>query len=125
MENNKKESKDKDWVRTPPSERGIVTKPELIKMVHKKLNGRYSYETIYWIVQATFRCFPDILKAGYTLMIRDCFTLKPKIRKGREYFTKSKYRFKTEDHCVPHFKAHKLLKDICFDLPINEEKEGV
>lgn len=116
-----KENTKSEWVRTPPLERNTITRPELIKMVSEKLGGRYPRDEIYWIVQATFRCFPDILKAGYTLTVGDCFTLKPKLRKRRTYKSPGGKIAEFEDHYIPCFKPRKKLKDACLSLPVNEE----
>lgn len=123
MSNNKKETKKtkSESVETPVTSKRTINKPMLRDMVYENLNRRFTREAVYWIVNEVFHCLEDVLKEGNTVSIRDSFTLKPIIRKGKHFNTLGKYEGHTEDHYVPYFHPHKKLRDICLAMPVNEE----
>lgn len=105
----------------------IITRREFVKMISRKLKSEYPQWDIYYIVQATFRCFEDILRNGDTLIVGDCFRMEPKLRKERQNYNFGKGKVKTPAHYEPHFKPYQKLIDACLSLPVdereNEEKE--
>lgn len=82
----------------------VVKRPELIKMISEKMDREYPQKEIYFIVQATFRCFEDILRNGDKLVVGDCFTMEPLLKKEREMSNFGKEKIVTPAHYVPHFR---------------------
>lgn len=115
-------------IRKSPKERHKeqhkITRMELVSIVHNKLDREYTWKTVFDIVRTVFQCIPEIIADGYILAIDDCFTLKPKIQKGRHGKARGKIEFFTKDHYVPSFTPHKKLKDACRSLPINKNKKS-
>lgn len=98
----------------------IITRPELIDMVSEKIDRKYNQVEIYYILQATFRCFEDILKNGDTLKVFDCFTMKPMLRKERQTGNFGKGNIIIPAHYVPYFRPYKKLVDACASLPVKK-----
>lgn len=123
MSKYKKETKNikSETVETSATSKRTINKPMLMDMVYENLNRRFTREAVYWIVNEVFHCFEEILKEGNTVSIKDSFTMKPRIQKGKHFNILGKYEGHSEDHYVPHFHAHKRLRDICLALPLNEE----
>ena len=95
-------------------------------MISRKMDFKYPQWDIYWIVQATFQCFEDILRNGDTLKVGDCFTMEPKLKKERKNYNFGKGKVTVPSHYEPCFRPYKKLKDACFSLPVDErggEKE--
>ena len=106
----------------------LIKRHELIRMVSEKMDRAYPQSEIYFVVQATFRCFEDILKNGDTLIVGDCFKLEPTLKKERELSDFGKGKIVSPAHYVPHFKPYKKLKDACAAIPVEDailhKKEG-
>ena len=62
----------------------VLKRSDLIKMISKKIYGRYPQEEIYWILKGFAECLEEILKNGDTLKLSDCFTMQPKYRRERK-----------------------------------------
>lgn len=103
----------------------VVRRTELIKMVSEKLDREYPQDAIYWIIQATFRCFEDILREGKTLKVADCFTMEPKLVKAaRRYNFAKKCVFVKPAYYEPNFKPYRKLREACLSLPVKENEEN-
>ncbi|MFR7476679.1 HU family DNA-binding protein [Frisingicoccus sp.] len=98
----------------------VIKRPELIKMISEKMDREYPQKEIYFIVQATFRCFEDILRNGDKLVVGDCFTMEPLLKKEREMSNFGKEKIVTPAHYVPHFRPYKKLKDACNAIPVED-----
>lgn len=92
-----------------------INKVEFNKMVYEKLERKYPVRDIYWIVKAVFECVEDIIRDGDKLIIKDLFSLQPKLKNervtgnfGNKCTIPSRY--------VPYFKPSKRLRQICKDL---------
>lgn len=101
----------------------VITRREFVKMISRKLEFEYPQWDIYYIVQATFRCFEDILKNGDTLIVGDCFRMEPKLKKERQNYNFGKGKVTTPAHYEPYFKPYKKLTDACLSIPVNEKEK--
>lgn len=99
----------------------VITRQELVRMVAEKIDRKYSQEEIDWIIRGVFQCFGDILKNGDTLKIADVFTMKPILKNERTVENFGKGKITIPAHYAPCFKPYKKLRDVCLDLPVEEE----
>lgn len=101
-----------------------LTRPELIKMVSEKIDGRYPREEIYWILKGVFGCFEDILKNGDTLIVGDYFSMEPKLKPEDKYGNFGKGTITVPAHYEPCFRPYKKLRDACLSLPVDEKQKS-
>lgn len=92
-----------------------VTRWDFIKMVSKKVEGKCPQRYIYYIVQAVFDCFEDILKDGNRFVVGNIFSLEPRYKKERKIGNFGN-PMTIPGHWEPRFKAYCRLKRACEEL---------
>lgn len=105
----------------------VLKRSDLIKMISKKIYGRYPQEEIYWILKGFAECLEEILKNGDTLKLSDCFTMEPKYRRERKLNNLDNETIVLPAQYQPNFRPYKKLKEACSSLPVDKEldkKEG-
>lgn len=101
-----------------------ISRWDFIRMVSKKVEGKCTQTDIYYVVQAVFDCFEDVLREGNRFVVGNIFSLEPKYKKTRKTGNFGN-PITIQGHWEPRFKAYSRLKNACAELDkVNSEEEG-
>lgn len=92
-----------------------ISRWDFIKMVSKKVEGKCPQTDIYYVVQAVFECFADVLRDGNRFVVGNIFSIEPRYKKSRKVSNFGN-PMTVPGHWVPHFKAYSKLKNACDEL---------
>ena len=92
-----------------------ISRWDFIKMVSKKVEGKCPQTDIYYVVQAVFECFADVLREGNRFVVGNIFSLEPRYKKSKKVSNFGNPMI-IPGHWVPHFKAYSKLKNACDEL---------
>lgn len=92
-----------------------ISRWDFIKMVSKKVEGKCSQTDIYYVVQAVFECFADVLRDGNRFVVRNTFSLEPRYKKSRKVSNFGN-PMTIPGHWEPYFKPYSKLKNACDEL---------
>lgn len=92
---------------------------DFIRMVSKKVEGKYPQTEIYHVVQAVFECFADVLRDGNRFVVGNTFSLEPRYKESRKVSNFGN-PITIPGHWEPHFKAYYKLKNACNELNDSE-----
>lgn len=99
-----------------------INKYKFTEMVHDKVRGKCSRESVRWTVNAVFECMADILENGDSLSIMEYFTLYPQLKKERMASGFGNPCIVPE-HYVPCFNPGSKLKKACKHLKDKGDEE--
>lgn len=92
-----------------------ISRWDFIRMVSKKVEHKCPQTDIYYVVQAVFDCFEDVLKDGNRFIVGNIFSLEPRYKKSRKVSNFGNPMI-VPGHWEPHFKAYSRLKNACAQL---------
>lgn len=84
-------------------------------MVSEKVGHICPQTDIYYVVQAVFECFEDILRDGNRFVVGNIFSLAPRYKAARKTGNFGDPMV-IPGHWEPHFKAYSRLKNACAEL---------